>query len=71
MNTANNHIQVFIRSVYGNELIYPANPPAKALAQLTRKKTLDRVDLELARDLGCTLEYVPDIQVANRAVARG
>lgn len=60
-------IQVFVRQVYGNALIYPANESARVLAQLTGTKTLTTAQLELARDLGCTLEYVADVGMANRA----
>jgi hypothetical protein len=44
------------RIVYGVPKTYPVNHAAKTLAALTGKKTLDRRDLELAKDLGHTIE---------------
>ena len=38
--------------VYGKIACYPASPAAECIAALARKKTLDRRDVELARDLG-------------------
>lgn len=48
-------IVVTSRNVYGVDRIYPVNEAAKTLAQLTGKKTLTRVDLELAKDLRLTV----------------
>jgi hypothetical protein len=64
------NIQVFTRNVYGNPLIYPANNAARTLAALVSRKTLNATDLQLAQALGLTLEYVPDVQLANKAVAK-
>lgn len=49
-------ILVEVRSVYGREAIYPANVAAAIFAQLTRKKTLDRVDLQRIQELGFEVE---------------
>ena len=43
---------VEVRNVYGNELIYPVNEPAKIFASLTGNKTLTLVDLQRIQSLG-------------------
>lgn len=45
-------ITVAIRSVYGNERIYPVCDASKLFAELSRKKTLDRQDIQIIRSLG-------------------
>lgn len=45
-------VEVAVRNVYGNPLIYPANDTAKKLAALTGKKTLDKTDLANIQALG-------------------
>jgi hypothetical protein len=45
-------IEIEVRSVYGNDLIYPANDGAKALARIAGKKTLSVSDLQNASYLG-------------------
>ena len=50
-NTMQN-VLIEIKSVYGNELIYPANDTADKLANLAGKKTLSRVDLAIIKNLG-------------------
>ena len=47
-----NQVIVRVREVYGVERIYPVNETAQRLADLTRKKTLDRVDLRDIKALG-------------------
>jgi hypothetical protein len=46
------HITVFIKSVYGNDLIYPACPKAQTFAELIGKKTFSLSDLAKIRTLG-------------------
>ena len=53
-------IQVNIKQVYGVERIYPINDQAIILAQLTRKKTLDRADINLIKKLGYNVEVVAE-----------
>lgn len=53
-------IQVNIKQVYGVERIYPVNEKALILAQLTRKKTLDRADINLIKKLGYNVEVVAE-----------
>lgn len=45
-------VEVEVRNVYGNNLIYPTNEAAKKLAALAGKKTLDKTDLANIRALG-------------------
>ena len=45
-------IEVFTKSVYGNDLIYPHNEEAKQLAALVGKKTFSRTDLSRIESLG-------------------
>ena len=45
-------VEVEVKSVYGNTLIYPANDAAKALARIAGKKTLSVSDLQNASQLG-------------------
>jgi len=47
-----NNVIVRVREVYGVERIYPVNDNAQRFADLTRKKTLDRVDLRDIKALG-------------------
>jgi hypothetical protein len=53
-------IQINIKQVYGVERIYPVNDQAIILAQLTRKKTLDRTDINLIKKLGYNVEVVAE-----------
>ena len=54
--TANNPLIVTIKSVYGNEMIYPANSVAQIFADIARQKTLSRETLKLAQALGYKVE---------------
>jgi hypothetical protein len=54
-------VQVKIKSVYGNERIYPVNKQAKMFASLTNKATLDRRDVGLIKDLGFTVEVAREV----------
>lgn len=45
-------IEVEVKSVYGNTLIYPANDAAKTLARIAGTKTLSVADLQNASQLG-------------------
>lgn len=49
-------ITVSIKSVYGNELIYPVSENAKQFAALTGKKTLTRQALGIIKRLGYEVE---------------
>lgn len=51
-------LQFHVRSVYGNELIYPANRAAELFAKVSGTKTLLPYVLEAAEELGFTLQQV-------------
>lgn len=54
-------IQVFSRSVYGRETLYPANEVAKALAEIAGTKTLAPAVINLAKTkLGYAVEVVQE-----------
>lgn len=49
-------ITVRIKSVYGNELVYPVCEHAKLLARLAGSKTLTREAIALIKQLGYSVE---------------
>lgn len=51
----NRKITVIIKTVYGNEMIYPACDDAKLFAQLAGKKTFSESDIRTIKDLGYTI----------------
>ena len=51
-------VEVEVRSVYGNELIYPANFEAERFAAIAGTKTLNRTDLMNIKALGFVVEEV-------------
>ncbi len=51
-------IKVKAKTVYGMTHLYPACSKAQAFVQLTRKKTLDRADLDVIRSLGYVVTEV-------------
>ena len=56
MNTV---IHYYIKSVYGANKYYIANPDqASAIATLTRRKTVDASDMKALEAMGYTLERV-------------
>ena len=48
-------IIIEIRNNYGNEAIYVVSDNAKAVRTLTKKKTIDRIDIEALQALGLTV----------------
>lgn len=56
-------IQVMIKSVYGEELVYPADENAKRFAEMVQRKTLPPRVLKLIRELGYEIETVPAYQL--------
>ena len=58
MNNTNLIIQVKIKNVYGNELIYPACKASEAFARIAKKKTLDTYDLNNIRELGFEVKVI-------------
>lgn len=53
-----NVVEVEVRNVYGNEMIYPANAAAYRFAAIAGKKTLSRTDLMNIKALGFAVEEV-------------
>jgi hypothetical protein len=53
-------IQVTVKTVYGNNMIYPVCDFSKIFCELTRKKTLDSTDVKNIKALGYQVEIVPD-----------
>lgn len=51
-------VAVEVRSVYGNDTIYPANFEAERFAAIAGKKTLSRTDLMNIKALGFAVEEV-------------
>lgn len=48
-------IAIKLKSVYGNDLAYPANHPAECLARIAGQKTLTRNTLWNALSMGATI----------------
>ena len=46
------NITVDIKNVYGNELIYPVCDIAKKFTSLTKRKTLNKKDIDIIKTLG-------------------
>ena len=46
------NITVDIKNVYGNELIYPVCFNAKKFTALTKRKTLNKKDIDIIKTLG-------------------
>ena len=44
------------KNVYGNELVYPVNAKAKAIAKLAGSKTLTPQAIRIAKELGFRVE---------------
>lgn len=51
-------VEVEVRSIYGNSMIYPANAAAERFAEIAGKKTLSNADLMNIQALGFTVEEV-------------
>jgi len=51
-------IQVTIKTVYGNELIYPVDDNARRFTELVKQKTLTRKHLEIIKALGFEVELI-------------
>lgn len=49
-------ITVRLKTVYGNELIYPADKRAELFARLTKKKTLTIEEIKILEELGYEIE---------------
>lgn len=62
-------IEVSVRSVYGNELIYPMNEAAIVAAALTRRKTLTVLDLQNLTKLEHVVRVVDSPDNSQIAIA--
>lgn len=60
-------IQVCIKSVYGNDTIYPVCEIAKGLAALAGTKTLTENSLRIIRSMGFKVQYVDAYAAKYRA----
>lgn len=49
-------IQVYVKNVYGNNLIYPKCEKAKIFTKLIKKRTFDSYNLYLIHSLGFQIE---------------
>lgn len=52
VNAMNGKFIVSIRSVFGNERIYPISESALLIAKLMERKTFNRNDIEIIKKLG-------------------
>lgn len=50
------NIKILIKTVYGNQTIYPNCETSKLLVQLTGKKTFSHRDIKLLQNLGYEFE---------------
>lgn len=57
----NQQITVQIRTVYGNEMIYPVDNNAKVFCFLASKKTLNRRDISKIKELGFTVNVQQEV----------
>ena len=55
-------IQVQIKTVYGQEMIYPVCETAKFFAALAQQKTLTKTEINLIKNQGYTIEVVSQKQ---------
>ena len=53
-------VQVYVRNVYGNAVIYPACEQAKLFAKLAKQTTLTHRELKLIQELGYQVEQTSD-----------
>jgi hypothetical protein len=53
-------VQVSIRHVYGNRLIYPVNEQAKLFAKIAGSKTLTVAVLDTIKELGYDIQIVQE-----------
>ena len=58
------HALVTIKTIYGQDRVYPANDTAMALAALLGSKTFTRDQIAKAKDLGYTFEIkAPEVTI--------
>lgn len=54
-------IQVTIKQVYGNELIYPVCNKAKLFARIKGQKTITPNDIQLIKELGYLIKVTNEV----------
>ena len=60
----NTHALVTIKTIYGQDRVYPANDVAYALAALLGAKTFTREQIAKAKELGYTFEIkAPEVTI--------
>lgn len=59
-NPMDSTVEVVVKSVYGNETVYPANPQAHHLAAIAGTKTLTEFTLRQAKAMGFTIQLKAD-----------
>jgi len=55
------YVTIDIKNVYGNELIYPVCFNAKKFTSLTKRKTLNKKDIDIIKTLGYKVVIMPKI----------
>lgn len=63
-------IQVTIKNVYGNDLIYPVCETSKNLADLADKRTLTHREIKIIKRLGYSIEVVAAVGTIESDVRR-
>lgn len=58
-------VQVQVKSVYGSQMIYPANETAELFAAIAGTKTLSNVALAYAERLGFQVKQVEAYKIAG------
>jgi 2-keto-3-deoxy-6-phosphogluconate aldolase len=66
----NTNLEIHVRTVYGNETIYPANDVARHFAAIAGTKTLLPKTLRSAQALGFTVSVVPNVSELLATVLR-
>jgi len=56
-------IQVFIKNVYGNQLVYPKCKIAKSFSDIAKTKTLSKEVLKSLTDIGYQVELVSNTNI--------
>lgn len=54
-------IKILVKSVFGREMIYPANEIAGLFCKLLKQESLTRTNLKLIKELGYEVEQVKEI----------
>ena len=61
---------ILVKNVYGKEMFYPYNQPAKGLAAIAGTKTFTAAELMIAQnDLGFEIEFLYAAQMQNPLLA--